>query len=127
MINQAAVDIFKMASSFAVSSGVSTMVGYAARQSVPKVAPAIIRSRPLLTKGFHLFQKVAIPAGAVALAGLTSEAAVKYSERKIDENIDALKTAEVLATAAVQKANEKAEAKDKAKSDSTDENTNEGK
>lgn len=117
MINQAAVDIFKMASSFVVSSGVSTMVGYAAKQSVPKVAPAIIRSRPALVKGFHLFQKVAIPAGAAALAGLTSEAAVKYSERKIDENIEALKVSEVLAAKIVHDANEKAEAK---KADKTD-------
>lgn len=117
MIPQTAIDIFKMASSFAVSSGVSTMVGYAAKSSVPKVAPAIIRSRPALVKGFHLFQKFAIPAGAAALAGMTSEAAVKYSERKIDENIEALKIGEVLATKIVHDANVKAEAKDAAKAE----------
>jgi hypothetical protein len=104
-----------MASSFLVSSGVSTMVGYAAKQSVPKVAPAIIRSRPVLVKSFHLFQKVAIPAGAAALAGMASEQAVKYSERKIDENVEAINLGETLAANVVNRANEKAAEKDKAK------------
>ena len=107
--------VVKMASSFLVSSGVGTMIGHAAKSSVPKIAPAIIRSRPALVKGFNLFQKVAIPAGAAALAGMTSEAAVKYAERKIDENVEALKTAEVLATKVVHDANVKAEAKAEAK------------
>lgn len=111
MINQSVVALAKMASSFVVSSGVSTMVGYAAKQSVPKVAPALIRSRPLLTKGFHLFQKVAIPAGAVALAGMTSEVAVKYAERKIDENVEALNTFETLAAQGLKKVNDKDDVK----------------
>jgi hypothetical protein len=127
MINSAIVDVVKMASSFVVSSGVSTMVGYAAKSSVPKVAPAIIRSRPALVKGFHLFQKVAIPAGAAALAGLASEQAVKYSERKIDENVEAIQMAESLSASFVKSRNDKYEAKKAEESDSTEENTNEGK
>lgn len=87
MVNAALVDTIKFASHFLVSSGVSTMVGYAAKQSVPKVAPLIIRSRPMLSSAFHLFQKVAIPAGAAALAGMASEQAVKYAEKQIDENV----------------------------------------
>lgn len=106
MFNPAVVEAFKMVSSLAVSSGVSTMVGYAAKSSVPKVAPAIIRSRPLLTKGFHLFQKIAIPAGAAALAGLASEHAVKYSERKIDENVEAFNKIEHAAASFVNGVNE---------------------
>lgn len=119
MISPAAVGIFKMASSFVVSSGVSTMVGYAAKSSIPKIAPAIIRSRPALVKGFNLFQKIAIPAGAVALAGMTSEAAVKYSERKIDENIEAFNIAEMLAANIVNKANEKSKTDDAPEAEDT--------
>jgi len=111
MFNPAVVEAFKMVSSLAVSSGVSTMVGYAAKSSVPKVAPALIRSRPLLTKGFHLFQKVAIPAGAAALAGLASEHAVRYSERKIDENVEALNNIEHAAAAFVKGVNDDHDAK----------------
>lgn len=117
MINESVVVAVKMASSFLVSSGVGTMVGHAAKNSVPKIAPAIIRSRPLLTKGYHLFQKVAIPAGAAALAGMTSEVAVKFAERKIDENVEALNTFETLAAQGLKKVNDKDDAK---KADSTD-------
>jgi hypothetical protein len=92
------------------------MVGYAAKTSIPKVAPAIIRSRPALVKGFHLFQKFAIPAGAAAMAGMASEQAVKYANRKIDENVDALNLAETLAANAVKKVNDKNAEKDAAKS-----------
>lgn len=88
MVNAILVDTIKLVSSFAVSSGVSTMVGYAAKSSVPKVAPLIIRNSPKLVSGWKLFQKVAIPAGAAALAGLASDAAVKHSEKTIDEYVD---------------------------------------
>jgi len=47
----------------------------------------MLRKIPVAVKGFHLFQKVAIPAGAAALAGMTSEFAVKYADRKIDETV----------------------------------------
>lgn len=87
MISPVVVSIVKHGAAFVVSSGVSTMVGYAAKSSVPKVAPHLIRKVPSLVKGFHLFQKVAIPAGAAALAGMAAEQAVKYSDRKIDENV----------------------------------------
>lgn len=87
MVNAALIDTIKFASHFLVSSGVSTMVGYAAKSSVPKVAPLIIRNSPKLVSGFHLFQKIAIPAGAAALAGMAAEQAVKYSEKQIDENV----------------------------------------
>lgn len=87
MISPAVVDLVKLGAGFVVSSGVSTMVGFAAKSSVPKVAPHIIRGFPVLVKGFHLFQKVAIPAGAAALAGMAAEQAVKYTENRIDENV----------------------------------------
>jgi sugar (pentulose or hexulose) kinase len=87
MINPVLVAVVKHGGAFLVSSGVSTMVGYAAKSSVPKVAPHIIRHIPAATKGWHLFQKVAIPAGAAALAGMASEQAVKYSDKKIDETV----------------------------------------
>lgn len=87
MISSAVVDLVKLGAGFVVSSGVSTMVGYAAKSSIPKVAPHIIRSRPMLVSGWKLFQKVAIPAGAAALAGMASEQAVKYTEKRIDENV----------------------------------------
>lgn len=87
MISPIAVAVVKHFGAFAVSSGVSTMVGYAAKSSVPKVAPLMIRKIPIAVKGFHLFQKVAIPAGAAALAGMAAEHAVKYSDRKIDETV----------------------------------------
>lgn len=89
MFSPAVVSLVKLGAGFAVSSGVSTMVGYAAKSSVPKVAPVLIRKVPSLVKGYHLFQKIAIPAGAVALAGMASEHAVKYAEKRIDENVKA--------------------------------------
>lgn len=104
MIGTTAVAIIKAASAFAVASGVSTMVGYAAKSSVPKVAPLIIRSRPGLSAAFHVFQKVAIPAGAAALAGMASEQAVKYTERRIDEDVATVNGWEAKAKAAVNKA-----------------------
>jgi outer membrane murein-binding lipoprotein Lpp len=87
MISEGLVAVVKHGGAFLVSSGVSTMVGYAAKSSVPKVAPHLIRHIPVAAKSWHLFQKVAIPAGAAALAGMASEQAVKYSDRKIDETV----------------------------------------
>jgi len=117
VINPAVVEIAKMASRFVVSSGVSTMVGYAAKSSVPKVAPAIIRSRPILVKGFHLFQKVAIPAGAAALAGMASEQAVKYADRKIDETVAEAEAMNDLTANILKKVNDKDDAKKADKSE----------
>lgn len=87
MISPAVATTIKHVGGFLVSSGVSTMVGYAAKQSVPKVAPISIRHIPVLAKSWKVFQKVAIPAGAAALAGMASEHAVKYSDKKIDETV----------------------------------------
>lgn len=87
MVNTILIDAIKLASNFAVSSGVSTMVGYAAKSSVPKIAPLIIRNRPMFVSGWKMFHKVAIPAGAAALAGLAADAAVKHTEKTIDEYV----------------------------------------
>lgn len=87
MISPALVTLVKLGSNIAVASGVSTIVGYAAKSSVPKVAPLMIRKVPTLVKGFHVWQKIAIPAGAVALAGMTADRAVKYAEEQIDINV----------------------------------------
>jgi hypothetical protein len=117
VVNPIVVEAAKLVGRFVVSSGVSTMVGYAAKSSVPKIAPAIIRSRPALVKGFHLFQKVAIPAGAAALAGMTSEAAIRYTDRKIDENVADIDMAHDVATKFLKDLNNKDAAK---KADKTD-------
>lgn len=111
MINESAVVAVKMVSGFFVSSGIGTIVGHAAKTTVPKAAPAILRSRPVLMKGFKLFHKIAIPAGAAALAGMTSEAAVRYSERKIDENVEAINNLEAITATTLKKVNDDAEAK----------------
>lgn len=103
MISPAVVVAAKMVSGFVVSSGVSTMVGYAAKSSVPKVAPHIIRGVPAAVKGWKLFQKIAIPAGAAALAGMASEQAVKYADRKIDENAQLLNDMETKVEAVINK------------------------
>jgi len=87
MINPIAVNAVKLASNFLVASGVSTMVGYAAKSSVPKVAPLAIRKIPVAVKTFHVWQKFAIPAGAAALAGFVAEKAVTYAEEQIDDNV----------------------------------------
>ena len=87
MINAGLVAVVKHGGAFLVSSGVSTMVGYAAKSSVPKVAPFMIRKIPIAVKGWQVFHKVAIPAGAAALAGMAAEHAVKYSDKKIDETV----------------------------------------
>ena len=92
MISPALVSLVKLGAGFVVSSGVSTMVGFAAKSSVPKVAPHVIRRIPSLVKGYHLFQKVAIPAGAACLAGMAAEQAVKYSDKKIDETVKDVET-----------------------------------
>jgi hypothetical protein len=117
VINPVVVEIAKLTSRFVVSSGVSTMVGYAAKSSVPKIAPAIIRSRPALVKTFHLFQKVAIPAGAAALAGMASEQAIKYADRKIDETVLDVDAMHDLTTSVLKKVNDKNAEKDAAKSE----------
>lgn len=109
MISPAVVDVIKLASGFAVSSGVSTMVGYAAKSSVPKIAPHIIRSRPMLVSGWKIFQKIAIPAGAAALAGMASEQAVKYADEKIDENVQMVNRMQERVDAAKTKAKAEAE------------------
>jgi len=87
MINPILVSGVKLASNFLVSSGVSTIVGYAAKSSVPKVAPIMIRKFPIAVKGFHAWQKFAIPAGATALAGMAAQKAVTYAEEQIDLNV----------------------------------------
>lgn len=102
MISPAVVGLVKLGAGFVVSSGVSTMVGFAAKSSVPKVAPYMIRKVPILVKGFHIFQKVAIPAGAVALAGLASEQAVAYAERRIDANVKEANDIEAYVNATVE-------------------------
>jgi len=63
------------------------MVGYAAKSSVPKLAPLYIRHIPVAVKSWQVFHKVAIPAGAAALAGMAAEQAVKYSDKKIDDTV----------------------------------------
>ena len=113
MISPAVVDVVKMASGILVSSGVSTMVGYAAKASVPKAVPHIIRHSPKLIGGWKVFQKIAIPAGAAALAGMASEQAVKYADRKIDEN----NKVENVAAAGLKNVNDKIADKDAAKKD----------
>ena len=117
MISPAVVGLVKLGAGFVVSSGVSTMVGFAAKSSVPKVAPHIIRNIPALAKGFHIFQKVAIPAGAVALAGLASEQAVAYAERRIDENVKAANEMEAVINATSEMAKQKKAAKKAAKAE----------
>lgn len=107
MINEGLVTTVKLVSTFAVSSGVSTMVGFAAKSSVPKHAPWAIRHIPIAVKGFHLFQKVAIPAGAAALAGMAAEQAVKFTEKEIDETVSNIEKYQKQVEAAVQKAKEK--------------------
>jgi hypothetical protein len=87
MISPTLVALVKLGSNFAVSSGVSTIVGYAAKSSVPKVAPIMIRKFPIAVRGFHAWQKIAVPAGAVALAGMAADKAVKYAEEQIDLNV----------------------------------------
>jgi hypothetical protein len=84
MINEGLIAATKLVGGFVVSSGVSTMVGFAAKSSVPKIAPLALRHIPIASKGFHLFQKVAIPVGAFALAGMASEQAVNYFDREVD-------------------------------------------
>ena len=117
MISPAVVDAVKMASGILVSSGVSTMVGYAAKASVPKAVPHIIRHSPKLIGGWKVFQKIAIPAGAAALAGMASEQAVKYADRKIDENVDLINTVENIAANGLKNVNDKIAEKDAAKKD----------
>lgn len=87
MINPLVISGVKLASNLLVSSGVSTIVGYAAKTAVPKVAPKMIRHIPVAVKAFHGWQKFAIPAGAAALAGMTADKAVKYAEEQIDLNV----------------------------------------
>lgn len=93
------------------------MVGYAAKSSVPKIAPIAIRHSPKLVSGWKLFQKFAIPAGAAALAGMASEQAVKYADRKIDENVDLINKVENMAAAGLKNVNDKIAEKDAAKND----------
>lgn len=112
MINETLVSAVKLVSAFAVSSGVSTMVGFAAKSSVPKTAPLMIRHIPIAVKGFHMFQKVAIPAGAFALAGMAAEQAVKYTENDIDKTVSDIEgfqksVAEAVAVAKARQASKK--------------------
>lgn len=87
MINPVLISGVKLASNLLVSSGVSTIVGYAAKTAVPKVAPVVLRKFPVAVKAFHGWQKFAIPAGATALAGMAAQKAVVYAEEQIDLNV----------------------------------------
>lgn len=107
MINPNLIVVAKLISTLTVSSGVSTIVGYAAKASVPTVAPFFIRKYPVAIRSFHLWQKVAIPAGAVALAGMTADKAVKYAEEQIDLNVMTAEKYIAKVQAAVDKANKK--------------------
>jgi hypothetical protein len=107
MINPTLVVLLKLGSNFAVSSGVSTIVGFAAKNAVPKVAPVLIRKFPVAVHGFHFWQKVAIPAGAVALAGMAADKAVKYAEEQIDLNVMTAEKYIAKVQASVDKANKK--------------------
>lgn len=107
MISSAVVDVVKMTSGILVSSGVSTMVGYAAKSSIPKSVPLIIQNSPKLIAGWKVFKKLAIPAGAAALAGMASEQAVKYADRKIDENVEIINNFERKAASALKNVNDK--------------------
>lgn len=109
VINPAIVSLIKLGSNFAVASGVSTMVGYAAKSSVPKVAPLMIRKFPVAVKTFHVWQKFAIPAGATALAGMAADKAVKYAEEQIDLNVMTAEKYIAKVQEAVDKANNKAD------------------
>lgn len=107
MIPEGVVTTAKLISAFTVSSGVSTMVGFAAKSSVPKIVPWTVRFIPLGPEAFRLFQKVAIPAGAAALAGMAAEQAVKYSEKEIDETVASIEKYQKKVQEAVAKAKEK--------------------
>lgn len=109
MINPTVVALLKLGSNFAVSSGVSTIVGFAAKNAVPKVAPLMIRKFPVAVRGFHFWQKVAIPAGAVALAGMAADKAVKYAEEQIDLNVMTAEKYIAKVQESVNKANQKTE------------------
>lgn len=90
MINESVVNLVKLGNAVFVSSGVSTIVGYAAKSAVPKKVPQLIRASKGLTKTWQLFHKIAIPAGATALAGMTAHFTVNYTDKEIDKNVDAL-------------------------------------
>lgn len=107
MINPTVVTLIKLGSNFAVSSGVSTIVGFAAKSAVPKVAPVMIRRFPVAVRGFHAWQKIAIPAGAAALAGLAADKAVKYAEEQIDLNVMTVEKYIAMVQTSVDKANAK--------------------
>lgn len=90
MINESVVNLVKLGNAVFVSSGVSTIVGYAAKSAVPKKVPHLIRASKGLTKTWQLFHKIAVPSGAVALAGMTAHFAVNFTDSEIDKNVDAL-------------------------------------
>lgn len=107
MINPVVVTLIKLGSNFAVSSGVSTIVGFAAKSAIPKAAPFMIRKFPVAVHAFHAWQKIAIPAGAVALAGMAADKAVKYAEEQIDLNVMTAEKYIAKVQAAVDTANNK--------------------
>lgn len=109
IISPLAVTLLKLGSNLAVSSGVSTIVGFAAKTAVPKVAPVMIRKFPIAVRGFHAWQKIAIPAGAVALAGMAADKAVKYAEEQIDLNVMTAEKYIAKVQESVDKANEKSD------------------
>lgn len=90
MINNSVVELVKLGNAIFVSSGVSTIVGYAAKSAVPKKVPHIIRRSSSLIKGWQLFHKIAVPAGATALAGMTAHFTVAYTDKEIDKNVKIL-------------------------------------
>lgn len=90
MINDSVVNLVKLGNAVFVSSGVSTIVGYAARSAVPKKVPHLIRASKGLTKTWQLFHKVAIPAGATALAGMAAHYTVAHTDKEIDQSVKAL-------------------------------------
>ncbi len=109
MINPTVVALIKLGSNFAVSSGVATIVGFAAKSAVPKTVPFFIRKVPVAVKTFHAWQKIAVPAGAVALAGMAADKAVKYAEEQIDLNVMTAEKYIAMVQGAVDNVNKKPE------------------
>jgi hypothetical protein len=90
MINDSVVNLFKLGNAVFVSSGVSTIVGYAAKSAVPTKVPFYFKKSKALVKGWQLFHQIAVPAGATALAGMTAHFAVKHTDEEIDKTVTSM-------------------------------------
>lgn len=110
-INPSLVTAAKNIGAMFVASGVTTIVSYTAKQSVPDTIPFIFRKSTVGATGFRIFKAVSISTGAGAIGGLVAKHAIAYNDEQIDNAVSEIEAFQKTVDLAVQKAKQRKAAK----------------